>query len=72
MMMHCCVDIDVSLCTCISGGEKPKFGPNTSEFVRRFDAGTTEGQGTYIYFGLVLQCNQLLVGYRAGCNLLIG
>ena len=44
-MMHCCVDIDVSLCTCISGGEKPKFGPNTSEFVRRFDAGTTEGQG---------------------------
>ena len=28
-----------------SGDDKPKFGPNLNEFVRRFDAATTKGQG---------------------------
>ena len=27
------------------GEDKPKFGPNLNEFVRRFDAATTKGQG---------------------------
>ena len=30
----------------VGGGEdKPKFGPNLNEFVQRFDAATTKGQG---------------------------
>ena len=28
-----------------SGDDKPKFGPNLNEFVHRFDAATTKGQG---------------------------
>ena len=27
------------------GEDKPKFGPNLNEFVQRFDAATTKGQG---------------------------
>ena len=28
-----------------AGEDKPKFGPNLNEFVQRFDAATTKGQG---------------------------
>ncbi len=31
-----------------TGGEKQTFGMNPTEFVRRFDAGTTNGQGNVV------------------------
>lgn len=37
---------DVALFVHVGAGEdKPKFGPNLNEFVQRFDAATTKGQG---------------------------
>jgi hypothetical protein len=45
MTLHCAVTPGG-----VSGGrgeDKPKFGPNLNEFVRRFDAATTNGQGVY-------------------------
>ena len=42
-----CVMCTASVCTG-EKSEEPKFGPNLNEFVRRFDATTTNNQGVHL------------------------
>ena len=45
----------VSACT-EEKSEDPKFGPNLNEFVRRFDANTTNNQGVHACCTLIRNC----------------
>ena len=40
--------------------EEPKFGPNLNEFVRRFDATTTNNQGVHACCMLMTACHTTL------------
>ena len=45
------------------GEDKPKFGPNLNEFVRRFDAATTKGQGESVCILLILTRYNVQISY---------
>ena len=53
------------------GEDKPKFGPNLNEFVRRFDAATTNGQGELVciehLYDIMLNCFVLNLSYGLIC-----
>ena len=57
--IHASINIHLSAEYVVSGGSEPEFGPNLNEFVRRFDAATTNGQGIREY-SLSLLCNLYL------------